>query len=686
MPDWSYRTLFQPLLFRLPTEFSRDLALGAMGRLAALPGGTAVISLMGHMAPDRRLETQLGKDWTISAPVGISSAFDPHAFAAGALAMFGCGWIEFGPLLAGDQQPATGCLIQRDPAQQALLISQGYHANEEQLFARLGLTQGHGCQRWLRICLALFDGPTQAEAARLVERFHDRIDAVVLEASQTAAEASEDPSWRDGLAQLAGKFRERGGNVVLAVSLDHDNCHEVCGRYLTPALGIFAEKQVPCAVLLDGRRRHAISSQTILGALLRDQAIAAVAQLRAELPPGVALLAGGGVHSPEDALALLAAGATAVQIDTGIVYAGPGLPKRINQAVLFSRKADLAGSDSTRKSPRFARSQRTRTFGLQAWFWLWLHAAALLGGGLLALAIALTRIVLPYDEAYLGLSRAQIDALNPHLLAFMQHDRVTLAGVMLAVGVYFLHLAWFGVRRGIHWCWAAFVAAALVGFASFFLFLGFGYFDPFHAFVTAAMMSLLLLGMAGRLGVEPPSAFPNLRETPAWRRALWAQLLMVAHGAALLVAGSVICGVGSTFVFVPEDLEFLQTTREALVAAHPRLIPVVAHDRASFGGMLLSSGVATLLCGLWGFQQGATWQWRAYLLAGLVGYGTTLAIHHHVQYTSPIHLAPAWAGLLTVVIGSALSWEYFQPIDAAARREWGEWIARYRRGTTLANP
>jgi len=42
----------------------------------------------------------------------------------------------------------------------------------------------------------------------------------------------------------------------------------------------------------------------------------------------------GGVHSPEDALEKLKAGASLVQVYTGFIYEGPGLMKKINQAVL----------------------------------------------------------------------------------------------------------------------------------------------------------------------------------------------------------------------------------------------------------------------------------------------------------------------------------------------------------------
>jgi hypothetical protein len=64
MPDWFYRTVSQPVLFRLPAEKARDLALGFMGRLARWPLGPAVIDFMGHMGADPRLrQRHLGIDF-----------------------------------------------------------------------------------------------------------------------------------------------------------------------------------------------------------------------------------------------------------------------------------------------------------------------------------------------------------------------------------------------------------------------------------------------------------------------------------------------------------------------------------------------------------------------------------------------------------------------------------------------
>ena len=269
----------------------------------------------------------------------------------------------------------------------------------------------------------------------------------------------------------------------------------------------------------------------------------------------------------------------------------------------------------------------------------------MLFGGLLAVAIAMTRVVLPYDEAYVGMARHELAAVNARLLDFMAHDRVSLAGTMVAIGLMYLGLSLGGIRRGLHWAQQSVFVSAFTGFASFFLFLGFGYLDVFHAFVTACLFQLMLMAVHARLGTWTPAVPPLLREDRAWRRSLWGQLLLVIHGVALLGAGVTISLVGITEVFVPQDLEFMQTTAEALAAANPRLVPLVAHDRATFGGMLLASGWAFLLPALWGFRNGSAWLWRTLLIAGIPAYAGAIGVHLAVGYTSFVHLLPVFAGL-----------------------------------------
>ncbi len=241
---------------------------------------------------------------------------------------------------------------------------------------------------------------------------------------------------------------------------------------------------------------------------------------------------------------------------------------------------------------------------------------------------------------------------------------------MIAIGAFYLFLSWFGIRRGQHWAKLALLTSAFAGFASFFLFLGFGYFDPFHAFVTAVMLQLTLLGLHAKLGIAEPAPYPDLRRNRAWRRSQWGQLLFVVHGCSLIGAGITIAGIGSAHVFVHEDLEFMQTTAEALRGANPRLVPVVAHDRASFGGMLVCNGLVMLTSALWGFRRGARWLWWMYLAASVPAYAATIGVHLVVGYLNPMHLAPPLAGVGLLLAALALTYRYLAANDPAHRAEW----------------
>jgi hypothetical protein len=335
-----------------------------------------------------------------------------------------------------------------------------------------------------------------------------------------------------------------------------------------------------------------------------------------------------------------------VTLHTGLVYGGPGLPKRTNEALVRALPARPQPAD-----------WRTRC-GVAGFLLL---GVGMMLGGVLAWLIAATRVVLPYDEAFVGMSRAALVAANARLLSFMAHDRVTLAGTMLSIGVLYTGLTWGGLRRGHHWAWAAVFTSAAFGFASFLLYLGFGYFDPLHALVSALLLPLFLVGTVwgqprGTADYGPPAL--GLRNDRAWRLGVFGQLCFVLLGAGLAAGGVAIALTGITQVFVPSDLAFMRVAGPFLRAISPRLVPLVAHDRAGFGGALFADAVAILLAALWGFRPGTRWLWWTLLLAGLPGFGATLGIHYVVGYTDPLHLAPVWLALLLYVLGLAFTYRF----------------------------
>jgi hypothetical protein len=103
-----------------------------------------------------------------------------------------------------------------------------------------------------------------------------------------------------------------------------------------------------------------------------------------------------------------------------------------------------------------------------------------------------------------------------------------------------------------------------------------------------------------------------------------------------------------------------------LNALNPKLIPLIAHDRAGFGGALLSDAAALLATALWGLQQGARWLWKPLLFGGAPGFIAGLSVHFEFGYTDFMHLLPAYAAVLLYVAGLILLYPYLMNKTAAA--------------------
>ncbi len=61
-----------------------------------------------------------------------------------------------------------------------------------------------------------------------------------------------------------------------------------------------------------------------------------------------------------------------------------------------------------------------------------------------------------------GVTRAELAASSPAVLSYIDHLHVSMAGLMVAVGIGMISLAWFGVRRGQWWAWATAIVVPVV--------------------------------------------------------------------------------------------------------------------------------------------------------------------------------------------------------------------------------
>jgi hypothetical protein len=150
---------------------------------------------------------------------------------------------------------------------------------------------------------------------------------------------------------------------------------------------------------------------------------------------------------------------------------------------------------------------------------------------------------------------------------------------------------------------------------------------------------------------------PTILLTPA-KAGSWFSRYGVGRGCLLAIATGMICGgltimiVGMTSVFVPQDLKFLGLTPSDLRAVNPRLVPLIAHDRAGFGGGVCTCGIVVMFLTCCG--QPCRSLWQVLLITGTVGFGTAIGVHPVIGYTNLFHLAPALVGFAVFVVGMAL--------------------------------
>lgn len=113
-----------------------------------------------------------------------------------------------------------------------------------------------------------------------------------------------------------------------------------------------------------------------------------VRRARARLGPAVPIIAGGGVHERAHVLELEQAGANLVQLDTGLVFSGPGLPKRVNEVELW---------EATRGAPPVPAVRWPEA----TWFWIALMGAGMLVGSLMAVGIAVADVAILATDRHL---------------------------------------------------------------------------------------------------------------------------------------------------------------------------------------------------------------------------------------------------------------------------------------------
>jgi dihydroorotate dehydrogenase len=341
IPILSMYARLRPLIFRLDPERAHSLTVALLRLAGALPPA-AVLLRSFFRAPDRPVRA-FGLEFT--NPLGLAAGYDKDGLAWRGLACLGFGHIEIGTVTPRPQPGNPKPRVFRLVEDQAVINRMGFPGLGADFVARqLGERRPAGLVLGVNIGKNK-DTPLEAAAqdyVDLLRRFAPQADYLAVNVSSPNTAGLRRLQGRAMLEELlAALSRARSahldhartpGSLPILVKLAPDLTDEELEDALAAIHGAGMDGVIATNTTLarpDLRSSLAAENGGLSGAPLAARSrdfVRRVVQLGAGQLPVIGV---GGVMNATDACAMLDAGACLVQVYTGLIYAGPGLPQAI---------------------------------------------------------------------------------------------------------------------------------------------------------------------------------------------------------------------------------------------------------------------------------------------------------------------------------------------------------------------
>lgn len=335
-----YKLIIRPILFQFDPEKIHHFSFAAISFLNKIPGVSALIRAM-FCVEDKRLEREVF-GLKFKNPVGLAAGFDKNASLFNELSNFGFGFVEIGTLTPVGQPGNPKKRLFRLKEDQGIINRMGFN-NEgikdavERLKRNKGVLIGGNIGK---------NKNTPNEAAIsdytiCFEALYPYVDYFVVNVSSPntpnlrALQDKEPLTALLGQLQLLNKTKDKPKPILLKIAPDLTNeqlMDIVAIVTQTKIAGVIATNTTISRTGLQSENKKETGG--LSGAPLKDRSTEVIRFLSQASHQGFPIIGVGGIHSAEDALEKLEAGASLVQIYTGFIYQGPGLIKSINKAVL----------------------------------------------------------------------------------------------------------------------------------------------------------------------------------------------------------------------------------------------------------------------------------------------------------------------------------------------------------------
>ncbi|MGY6650168.1 quinone-dependent dihydroorotate dehydrogenase [Wenyingzhuangia sp. IMCC45574] len=340
-----YKSIIRPIFFQYDPEKVHYFVFDTVKALSKIPGVPALTRAFYKVNHPKLRRELFGINF--ENPVGLAAGFDKNAVLFNELADYGFGFIEIGTVTPKGQEG--------NPKKRLFRLKEDAGIINRMGFNNLGVTEivknlrnnkgkviiGGNIGKNTNI-------PTEQytqDYCEVFEELHPHVDYFVLNVSCPNVSSHAKLEDKDYLLELVAavqkinntKKEQRPILLKIAPDLNHNQLDEIIELVAETKLdGVIASNTSVNREGLKATEEQlaAIGNGGLSGKPIKDRSTAVVKYLAEKSNKAFPIIGVGGIHSAEDALEKIKAGADLVQVYTGFIYEGPSLVKKINKAIL----------------------------------------------------------------------------------------------------------------------------------------------------------------------------------------------------------------------------------------------------------------------------------------------------------------------------------------------------------------
>lgn len=331
--------IIKPLLFQFDPENIHHFVTGGL-RVANRIWGVRTLVRNSFQLEDAALEREV-MGLKFKNPVGLAAGFDKNAEFIEDLADFGFGFIEVGTVTPLPQSGNDKPRMFRLPDDNALINRMGFNnqgvdvvAHRLSLINRKNLVIGGNIGKNKNTP----NEDAVSDYIKCFDRLFDVVDYFVVNVSSPNTPGLRELQEKEPLTHILHTLQQRNRKndisrpILLKIAPDLndsqlDDIIEIVSE--TKIAGIIATNTTVSRYNLSSVESLSKQQGGLSGKPLTKRSTEVIRYLSEKSNKSFVIIGVGGIHSPEDALEKINAGASLVQIYTGFIYEGPGLVKRI---------------------------------------------------------------------------------------------------------------------------------------------------------------------------------------------------------------------------------------------------------------------------------------------------------------------------------------------------------------------